>query len=293
VPLVLAFLVACAGEDGDAGFSGTPEYELGGQTGSLIPDCDVAPLSGQGQAVPAGDAVAVIYAGECDELPTNDQVALTGPDDRPIALTLEPLQGGNAYLVRASESLSGGSYEIALPGGESRPLEVAAELAEVPESLGAITALEQAEGCPEELTFDLALDVEALAHAPLMRWYVSVDRGDEQLWVDYGALDLSAGDGHARLTLPRCGTRACLERGEHSLTVWARVAGESFNPAPLELSFYLDCPAESAEAPSSVPTLGCQLRSTAARSSLGWLVGCLGALTLLAKARRRGQPDSV
>ena len=270
------------------------EYRLGGQTGSLIPDCDLAPLSGQGQSVPAGDALAVIYAGECGELPIAGGVALTGPDERPIALTLEPLGNGRAYLVRTEESLAGGRYEIELPGGQSRSVEVAPEVAALPRSLGTVTASEQNAGCPDSLMFELALGVEALAHAPLMRWYVSIDGRDPQLWIDYGALDLSAGDGRALLRLPRC-SWGCLKNGQHSLSMQAEVAGESLSSDSLETRFYLDCPvaARSAEPQSTAPASSCQFGLAKARASFVELMGFLAAIVLLARARRRRRLDSV
>ena len=64
----------CASADnGDSGASSIVPtgYKLGGQTGSLVPDCGLAPLSAEGRSVPAGEALAVLYAGACPEPPSD------------------------------------------------------------------------------------------------------------------------------------------------------------------------------------------------------------------------------
>jgi hypothetical protein len=204
---------------------------LGGQTGSLVPDCGVAPLSAGGVTVPVGDALAVIYGRRCPEELAAEQLELIGPGARPVSLTLESL-GNGAFLVRAAESLGAGQYELGV-AGEPSTLSVAGEVSALPAGLGELTPVITPLDCPENLEFELALSAEAMAYVPLMRWLVSVDGGDEQLWVDYGALELEGLESdRAVLRLPRCGRSSCLEGGRHGLSVRAELAAHGGAEAP-------------------------------------------------------------
>lgn len=285
-------LAACGSESSNDSASLVPppgEYLLGGQTGSLVPDCGVAPLSAGGITVPVGDALAVVYGRGCPE-ELAAQLALTGPGERPVALTLETL-GDGTYLVRAAESLAAGSYDLGGAGEPSR-LSVAAEVSALPAQLGELRPLVSPVDCPDSLVFELRLSPEAQAYLPLMRWLVSVDAGDEQLWVDYGALELDALDAErATLRLPRCGPSRCLDDGAHELRVRAEVAGEELASGALSVGFDVPCPEASPlsdAAPSDAASdSGCSLGKTASfpHASIAWWCGVAAAV--LAARRRR------
>src|SRR6185503_4615802 len=119
----LVALVACGSADDDANndsqaIATGPDYQLGGQTGSLVPGCGVAPLSAAGSSVPAGDALAVLYAGECPEQAVAEQLSLAGLGANGVVLELVPLEGKAVFLVRADHSLASGDYQLGL-GTES------------------------------------------------------------------------------------------------------------------------------------------------------------------------------
>jgi hypothetical protein len=285
-------LVSCAQPQADerAAVLPTPgdEYWLGGQTGSLVPDCGVAPLSAGGLAVPIGDALAVFYDRGCPEDLVAERVALTGPGQRPVALTLETL-GDGVYLVRAAESLAEGAYELGV-AGEASTLSVASEVSALPGQLGVLRPIASAVDCPETLEFQLALSAEARANVPLMRWLVRVDGGDEQVWVDYGALELEGTEADlATLRLPRCAGSSCLGQGSHGLRLRAAVAGEAFTSEPLSIAFDVPCAAaESAPRGAVSGSDSCSLGAPARSlplvdTALSWV---LAALVLAARRRR-------
>jgi len=231
----------CGSSDQDnSDVLGPREYIFAGQTGSLVPSCGVAPLS-QGQlAVPIGDALAVLYTSGCPEV-SAARLGVVGPDARGVPVRLEPLDASGVYLVRVDESLSAGDYQLELPDQSPSTLSVADAAASLPVSLGSISALPQSSPCGSDVSFEWALDADALAHAPLLRLWVRVDGGVEQLWVDYGALEVEQDTGVAQLDLPRCGSSGCLLDGSHRIQMRAEVAGESADPAPLGASFELAC----------------------------------------------------
>ena len=260
----------CASSDEDAGSYGFPprDYIFAGQTGSLVPNCGVAPLSQEHLAVPVGDALAVLYTSGCPEVGTAG-LSVVGPDARGVPVRLEPLDASGVYLVRVDESLSEGDYELELPERPSTSLSVADAPASLPVSLGTISALPQSSPCGSDVTFEWALDPDALAHAPLLRLWIRVDGSTEQLWVDYGALQVDEETGLAQLRLPRCGPASCLLDGRHEVQMRAEVAGESADPEPLGASFDLLCP-------DSMTTSG---PSSGASASASASEGCsLGAM---------------
>jgi hypothetical protein len=272
----------------DAAVLGPPpgEYELGGQTGSLVPECGVAPLSAGGLAVPIGDALAVFYDRGCPEDLVAERVALTGPGQRPVPLTLEALDDG-VYLVRAAESLAAGSYELGV-SGEASTLSVASEVSALPVQLGLLRPIASPVDCPESLEFQLVLSAEARANVPLMRWLVRVDAGDEQVWVDYGALELEGADADvATLSLPRCAGGSCLGQGSHGLRLRAAVAGEAFASEPLSIDFDVRC-AESPPGSAASGSDGCSLGAPARSLPLSsTALSCVLAALVLAARRRR------
>jgi hypothetical protein len=261
---------------------------LGGQTGSLVPDCGVAPLSARGLAVPSGDAVAVLYGSGCPEAIAAARVGLTGPDARPVGLTLERLDD-EAYLVRAAGSLAGGAYAFGVAGQPERSLAIDDSASELPARLGELT-LANGDDCGE-LDFELELSAEAAAHVPLMRWFVRIDGGREQVWIEYGALEVTENDGVQRgsLRLPRCGLSGCLEEGPHELTLRAEVAGAETAPEPLVLDFDVACPTPArASEPAPEDEEGCSIRrASASARDLSLLILGVGAAVAGAARRRR------
>lgn len=259
----LVSLVACGSfDETDAASVYGGDYQLGGQTGSLVPGCGVAPLSAAGSSVPAGNALAVLYAGECAEQALAEQLALVGQGARGVRLELVPLEGQSVFLVRADQSLAGGDYQLALGAGSPSNVRLEDEALAVPMRLGPLNLLAPEAACAEQLRFELTLDEAALAYAPLSRFDVSIDGHREQLWVDYGALPISSSGLGRRglLELPRCGKTGCLEGGTHRLELRAVVAGEVLQPSPLELTFDVHCPVADA---SSAPDAGCSLHRSA------------------------------
>jgi hypothetical protein len=238
--LAIGALVSCSDAAPEEFPSDVP-YKLGGQTGSLIPDCGVAPLSQTGLAVPSGDVLAVLYTRGCPEGVT-PEVAVTGPDARPVASTLEPLEGSEVYLVRVDQSLATGEHQLALPGSSSSTLIVGDAASRLPTQLDGLSPIDESTDC-EFVRFEWELTEEALAHAALMRLWVRVDAGREQLWVDYGALEIEvvAAGSRGLLRLPRCGETSCLYAGVHELEVRAELAGEELQPEPLQTSFEVQC----------------------------------------------------
>jgi hypothetical protein len=263
------------------------DYMLGGQTGSLIPTCGVAPLSASGYAVPRGDAVAVLYGSGCPEALAASRVALTGPDARPVAILLESLDDG-VYLVRAAESLEGGEYGLVVSGQSQGTLAVDDEGSALPLQIGALTVTPSVRDCLGDVVFEVELSAEALAHAPLLRWFVSVDGGDWQVWADYGALELTSTPEGSRgeLALPRCGPAGCLPEGSHGLELRAELAGESLPSAATRVAFDIQCAA------STPADDGCSAAAPARSSGAGF-AALLATLTVavgaaLRRARRAG-----
>src|SRR5688572_15762837 len=159
--------------------------------------------------------------------------------------------------------------------------------------LGELRPVASPVDCPDSLAFELRLSPEAQAYAPLLRWLVRVDGGVEQLWVDYGALELDALDAErATLRLPRCGPSRCLDDGVHDLSVRAELAGETLASAELAVGFDVPCAAASsgsaaAPANASESDSGCSFGKAASLpcGSIAWLCGVAAAV--LAARRRR------
>jgi hypothetical protein len=233
--------------------------------------------------------VAVLYGSGCPEALAASGVALTGPDASPVAILLESLEDG-VYLVRAAESLEGGEYGLAVSGESQGTLAVDEEAAGLPLQVGSITVTPGARDCLDDLRFEVELSAEALAHAPLLRWLVSVDGGDWQVWADYGALELTSTPegGHGELALPRCGPAGCLPEGSHGLDIRVEVAGESLPSEATSVAFDIACAASS-------PTEdGCSAAAPARSRGTGF-AALFTALTVAAGAalRRARRSESV
>jgi hypothetical protein len=293
---VLALLISssCADErQGDYGFLPPPDYELGGQTGSLVPGCGVAPLSAGGLSVPEGNALAILYAQDCPAGLSSEQLALQGLAE--VRLELVPLDGESVFLVRAVEGLSDGDYRLSVGAGPASELRVGAEV-EPPSRFGTLQPPQEDPDCGERIRFELQLEDAALAYAPLSRFGLRIDGGDEQIWVDYGALPIESDAEGSRgvLELPRCGAQGCLEAGAHRLRLSVQVAGEIRQPDAIELAFELQCPAPDSGSTPGEPDSGsrCAFAAPAQgakRTTLGLLL-CLLGCTLRRRARPACRP---
>lgn len=282
--LVAAGLFGCASADVDHGTSIDPGNDyLGGQTGSLIPGCGLAPLSAAGNGVPAGDALGVLYTGNC---PGQEQMlALQGVTG--IALETVPLGRGDVFLVRADQSLSAGDYHLELSNGAAGDVHVEPEAAALPMTLGELRMVPPETSCPDSLRFELPLNEAMLAYAPLSKFEISLDGHLPELWIDYGALPIEDGaEGKIGvLALPRCGGRGCLS-GTHSLQLQAEIASERQQPSPTGATFDVPCAGPSTLASTDVPS-GCSLGTlVSSRAAGAWLSAALGFL-LCRRHRRR------
>jgi hypothetical protein len=294
---VLVLLFGCGSDDSNndslgAGGSGGGWY-LAGQTGSLIPACGVAPLIAEGRSLPAGDALAILYTSGCPELEALASVARDGVDGGTVAVELVPLGDvSGTYLVRAGQSVDAGDYQLTYGQNQSAELHVEEEAPAPPRSVGPLRFLPSDEVCPSELRFELALDQSALAYAPLSRLLVSVDHGEEQLWVDYGALPVETGTDGSRgvLELPRCGPTDCLPHGGHELYMRVEIAGEQLVPEPLVLSFSVNCPPPStADSSGESSDASCSIEGTTRSRGSSAELACITCLTWLALRRRRSK----
>lgn len=286
---LLALLAASACGSSDSNNSAldpyVPEYMFGGQTGSLVPDCGVAPLSEQGHAVPVGDALAVLYTSGCPDEPIVERVSLAAGDE-PVMVQLEPLGGTTGvYLVRASEVLSGGGYELAVSGNAVQTLMVASGAVPLPARLGELHAVPAGDACADELEFELELDVQALAYAPLLRLSARIDGGSKQLLVDYGALELAATEQRAAsVQLPRCAGQVCLSQGGHLLELEAEIAGETLVTETVAAAFDVHCgPTLSGVMQTEETDFNCSSARVKGRSS--WLLMLMLVLGVLPRLR--------
>jgi hypothetical protein len=276
--LVAAGLLGCGANDvSDRAAVGPNDDYLGGQTGSLIPGCGLAPLSAAGNGVPAGDALGVLYTRDC---PGQEQMlALQGVSG--VALELVPLDRRDVFLVRADQSLSGGDYQLDLGNGARGEVHVEPNTAELPMKLGELRLA--APTCADPLRFELPLDEAMRAYAPLAKFEISLDGQLPQLWINYGALQIEdRSDGtYGVLELPRCSARGCLS-GAHSLELQAEIAGETQQPASTIVDFDLPCLDAGPDRSASACSLGARVSSG---SASGWLSVALGLL--LCRRRRR------
>ena len=294
--LALVAVSACASSD-DANNSADgpygPDYMLGGQTGSLVPDCGVAPLSEQGHAVPVGDAVAVLYTSGCPDEPVVERVSLAA-SDVPVMVQLEPLGAMGVYLVRASEMLSEGGYELVVSGNVAQTLMVTAGAVPLPTRLGELHAVPPGDACAGEIEFELELDPQALAYAPLLRLWARIDRGSEQLLVDYGALELAdAVETRGSVQLPRCSELVCFSQGGHLLELRAEVAGETLAIETVAAAFDVHCgPTLSGDMQTEETDFNCSSARAHGRSPwvLMLVLGALPRLRSIAARLHRPKP---
>lgn len=249
--LAVVTFFGCSQPFADEYPSQSDDYEFGGQTGSLVPGCGVAPLSESGQALPASDALAVVYTSECPALAVQDLISVSAPDASSVNVELEPLGDTGVYLIRAGAMLDAGDYQIEVGDSAVSRLLLTPEVSPLPTRLGTLQAIETS-ACAEFFELELTLDAATLAYLPLLRLYARVDGGFEQLLVDYGALEVREGSSVGLLRVPRCGG-VCLPGGEHLLEVRGVIAGEEVDIPVVAGTFVNDCedpPAPSDSSPS-------------------------------------------
>lgn len=246
---------ACSAEVSSGGPGRDP---YGGQTGSLVPECGVAPLSQKASSkVPAGDGAFVLYSSSCR---ASQPPAFKLRDATGALVThhVELLDDG-VYLVRTDVALLPGSYSATpVPQSSSAPVAGAATItvgapSPLPTQLGILKVISEKDTCGG-IELELTLDEAALAYAPLLRLLVSIDAGAPKVWVDYGTLPVQ--NGKAWLRLPRC-FDGCRSNGAHQLSVVGTIAGEMAPLPPVKVDFTDACwPEESACAfQMSAPTL--------------------------------------
>jgi len=240
VLLSLVTLSGCASLEPRPEDYPSDDYKFGGQTGSLVPGCGVAPLSESGQALPSSDALAVIYTSDCPAAAAQELVSVSAPDSSIVNVELEPLGDAGVYLVRPGVMLGAGDYRIEVGDSAVSTLSVALEDSSLPARLGTLEAVETGDACTEHFELELTLDPAALAYVPLLRLYARVDGGSEQLLVDYGALEVREGSNLGLVRVPRCGG-SCLGRGEHVLDVRGAIAGEELDIPVVAATFVNDC----------------------------------------------------
>lgn len=309
VAIVLSALVpsllGCGSDSLEVDAAGGPIS--GGQTGSLVPGCEVAP-GAQGQRVPAGDILTVLHGNDClVALGRRHSLQAVGPEGTEVPVSLRILEESpGVFLVRSESGLRPGGYTLRAPLGVDAEVAqrelVVGEVSGLPGELGELTA------SPSPLSslppnFELALSEEARAYMPLLRLSARVDDGDAFVWSDYGSLVLldapleggappeggfagnsdrgQAARPRIRLTLPNC-QPDCLNPGEHTLEVWGDVAGEMGETQRITTRFVLESLEEGASCTLARPGLlgaGGTLWGGA-----GWLV-----LAVLCGYRRIGE----
>jgi hypothetical protein len=239
VPL-LALLAGCAGstDASDGANSSTGGNYTGGQTGSLIPNCGIAPLTREGGSVPSGEQAFVLYTQGCPPSVQLEDIVITDASGAVIDVELEALADGT-FLVKGSAVLSEGQYNVVLPMGVAEmqaTLEVA-EAAALPTTVGELQVWDQA--CDQD-RFALQLDPALLPYLPLVQFSYTVDDGPLRSISNYGVL---GPEGQQLLfVVPHCLQGVCLTSGRsHRLSVSATIAGETNQPDPASTQFQTTC----------------------------------------------------
>jgi hypothetical protein len=237
----------------------------GGQTGSLTPKC------GSVAEVPEGASGIVVDTRGCARTPTGADVRLTTESGEAITTEWIPL-GGGRYLVKPSQSLERGQYQVSIAGA-SQGVAVGASSPK-PTRLG---TFEPPGPTACNLNVNLRLDSAVLPYAALLRVDAVLD-GTEHLLADFGALTASD------TTLPIWCTD-CLTRGRHSLDAFGEIAGEPGTLVTETLAVESSC------SDSAYPTdsgSGCAfMGAPSSRTGGAWGGVALGLLALLRRARAK------
>jgi hypothetical protein len=285
----LPMLGGCSASDmsGDAassvGGSGGDYY--GGQTGSLVPLCGLAPLSDEGQSVPAGEQAFVVYTQGCPAPLDVQDIVVSDANGDPVDVEVQAL-GSGAFLVKGAAMLEEGQYQVSLPSTAAARAINVGPTQDLPIQLG---ELQLRDTRCDYTDFALVVDPELLSYLPLTRFSISVDGRAPYVWRQYGEVSLQ--DGAAELRLEHCNTGGCLTNGSHNLTVYADIAGEAVQPDLTSLGFQITCASSLAAGTDSVADdsgTGCALSRPArprATLSLLWVLG----VSLLLGRRARGR----
>jgi len=247
--LLLGAAAGCSSSETGSGSVKPTQDPYGGQTGSLKPDCGIAPLSKKaGASVPAGDSAFVLYSTACGSAPT-PEFDLRDAFGMLVSHRVEQLDTG-VYLVRSDSALSPGNYSIT-PVGNSKPTPTAApvtltvaDASALPTRLGSFHLAQQQLTC-DGFAFEFTLDPATLAYAPLLRLKVQIDNNAPVVWINYGTLAVEAGK--AKLILPSC-FGGCMGNGSHSLRITGDIAGENVELAPELAMLTQSCPPPDEEA---------------------------------------------
>jgi MYXO-CTERM domain-containing protein len=312
--LALLVLAGCASaEDGAAdapGLSGNGWTGLGGQTGSLMPTCGLAPLA-RNRGVPSSAAGIVVYTTACGAS-ADGELGLFGADGSPVPVQTQPL-GNGAVLITPQNVLPPGNYvlgrrapsadagAVELDGGldadagiepiggrdavaptvQGEPLSVLAPSAP-PARLG---ELHQLGGVCGSL-LELALDPGIEPYLPSLALDLRVGDAPAQRVVDFGTLAVSA-TGTAQIAIPR---ELLTTGGPYTITLQGVLAGDAaaIEPATLEVEcFYVP----RASMPDAGDGGGCGVMGGGPPTSTRapWLLATLAFLRW--RRRRRRPPD--
>lgn len=272
---LLALLPSC-GSSTDSGASGGAFN--GGQTGSLMPNCGIAPLSEEGSSVPSGEQAFVLYTRGCPEVPRLSELMVSDAAGDPVDVQPELLADG-VYLIKGSAVLMEGQYDVTLPRGvstESASLEVS-ESAPLPTELGTLSRRDDQQ-C-DVGTILLRPAAALLPYVSLTQFSYSIDGDPVQIAADYGAQAVK--DGFLEIPMANCSGGSCVTSGHHRLTVSARIAGETAQPDSASIEFDLECESHTENGM-------CNVRSNGHRGSAWSSLMGLAVLFAAALTARRG-----
>lgn len=227
-----ASIVGCAADSGSTS-ADLPGTTSGGQTGSLIPSCGLAPNAVRAPQSLQGGGVVFFPMG-CPGEFDPQSLQLRAEDGMIVPSEVEELDTG-AVVVRASAPLEPGGYTVVGEGVETEEVQLV-DSEPAPSTLGLLNWT--GNGCPG--TFELELDEGLAAYSSQLSVSVSVDGGPWVTWFDYGTLET---DGDvALITLPDC-LGGCRSPGQHTVEVQGQLVGQD-EPLPVvETSFTQRCPA--------------------------------------------------
>lgn len=305
--LALFALAGCGSAEDGGGKPGLPAGWIGtgGQTGSLMPVCGLAPVARE-RGVPSSAAGIVVYTNACGALPRGE-LALFDAEGHPVPVQTQPL-GDGVVLVTPQTGLSPGSYVLgrgtmtADAGGDAGfdsdadagvgPIVVAD--AGAPRVQGEVLSVLAPSPPPARLgelhqvggscgtLLDLVLDPGIEPHLSSLALELRVGGSAPRRLVAFGTLEVTA-TGTARIAIPRDLLPA---DGPYLVTLEAVLAGDAvaIEPATLEL----ECGTVAAESAAHEDS-GCGVKRAGLQSPAGaaWL---LAALAILRRRRRRRRP---
>ncbi len=315
VRLTLLVLAACGSAEDAAdepGISGGGWGDLGGQTGSLMPTCGLAPVARE-RGVPSSAAGIVVYTSACGA-PAEGELGVFDADGHAVPVQTQPL-GNGAVLITPQIALPPGSYVLGrvttsadagavdrdagsdadagvepvggpnaeLPTVQGEPLSVLPSSAP-PARLGELHQLDDACGTLLQLVLDPGIE----PYLPSLALELRVGDSPPLRVVDFGTLAVSA-TGTAQIAIPRA---LLATGGPYAITLQGVLAGDAvaIEPATLEIECF-------ATPGGSVPyegdgdgNSGCSVigGGTRASSRAPWW---LATLAFGWRRRRRRPPD--